>query len=201
MKAPHEAVSLGVAILGLAWLSHSALSAQTQSPSVRTTDAATESRAAEPRAGDPDPAVAAEAVKRALAELREPSAAKVNVATHASIVVLTGSASSDAEASRIVSAAERAAGGVRVMSQLDVKPSTDAAQPAASMQLVSDVEAALRRDPRTKDLEVTVSLDAQQTIVLQGLVPSRENRAAAQAVAQQTRGVNRIENRLLTASQ
>ena len=177
--------------------------AQTQAPSVRTV----EPRAAEPRIAEPatsgqlDPEVAVVAVKRALSDLREPSAKTINVSTHASTVVLTGEASSGAEAARIVSAAERAAGGVRVMSQLEVDSSTDAATPAASTQLVRDVESALRRDPRTADLDVSVSIDGQQTISLHGLVPSRESRAAAQAVAQQTRGVNRIDNRLVTAGQ
>lgn len=182
--------------------------AQTEAPSVRTM----EPRSAEPRAaapgatdpgvsGQPDPEVAMVAVKRALSDLREPSAKNVNVSTHASTLVLTGEASSDAEAARIVSAAEHAAGGVRVMSQLEVDASADAAAPAASTQLVRDVESALRRDPRTADLDVSVSIDSQQTVSLHGLVPSRESRAAAQAVAQQTRGVVRIDNRLVTAGQ
>lgn len=209
-----KAISLGTMAFGLGFGAAVALMpvsapqarpvvvAQTQAPSVRTLVPPT----SEPRTANiptnplADPDLAASAVRRAIAGMREPSAKNVSVATHASTVVLTGTASSDAEASRIVSTAETAAGGVRVLSQLEVEPSTDAAEPAASTQLVRDVESALRRDPRTASLDVSVSIDAQQTIGLHGLVPSRESREAAQAVAQQTRGVNRIDNRLVTSS-
>jgi len=208
-----KAISLGTMVLGLAFGSalvlapvsapqaRPVLMAQTQAPSVRTVvPPGSEPRLADvPPNPQADPEIAAVAVKRAIAGMREASAKDVSVATHASTVVLTGTAGSDAEAARIVSTAEAAAGEVRVLSKIEIKPSTDAAAPAASVQLVRDVESALKRDPRTANLDVSVSIDAQQTIALHGLVPSRESRAAAQAVAQQTRGVNRIDNRLVTS--
>lgn len=143
-----------------------------------------------------DPAVAVNAVKRALAQ--EKLSSQISVASHASTVVLTGNVASEAEAARVRAVAEKAAGGMRVTSRLEVPENSTPGVVPASVQLVRDVETALRNDPRTADLGVTVSIDEQQTIGLHGLVPTAAASATAQTVASKTRGVKKVSNHLQT---
>jgi osmotically-inducible protein OsmY len=150
----------------------------------------------------PGPEVAAAQVSRSLKETQGVPARGITVATHASTVVLTGEVDTEAQRVAVLSVAEKAAGGVRISSNITVKAPEDrspkeqlAAQQSA--QLIRDVEAALKSDTRTANLGIVVSSADAGTIVLQGLVPAREIRTAVQNVASKVQGVNRVDNRLL----
>lgn len=135
-------------------------------------------------------------VKEALRNTRDAAASRIAVSSHASTLVLTGTVGSEAELARIRMAAEAAAANIRVSSQIEVDPARDAAAAQKSSQLVSAVEEALRRDGATANLQLFVSMDDQQRILLSGLVPSGQARTAAQRVATNVPGVTRIDNRL-----
>jgi osmotically-inducible protein OsmY len=188
MKTIAIGVAVGVVVAGMAVFVPASPAAE---PSATLQPAQTDAPA------DPlnDPATAVSAVKRALANERLSS--EISVSSHASTVVLTGKVASEAESARVQSVAQKAAGGLRVSARLEVPETTSTAVPA-SAQLVRDVEAALRNDPRTADLGVTVSIDEQQTIGLHGLVPSSTASATAQSVASKTRGVKKVSNHLQT---
>jgi osmotically-inducible protein OsmY len=154
----------------------------------------------------PDPEVAAASVSKALKEAKGVPARGITVATHASTIVLTGEVDTEAQRVAALAAAEKAAGGVRISSRLEVKPLEDrspkeqlAAQQSA--QLVRDVEAALKADARTAHFGIVVSSADANSIVLLGLVPTRENRTTVQSVASRVKGVGRIDNRVLTPEQ
>jgi len=137
-------------------------------------------------------------VTQALRDTTEINSKDISVTTHASTVVLSGKVASEPEAARALTVAEKAAAGTRVTSNLEVEPPAQGKADAASTQLVRDVESALRKDARTANLPITVSIDKQTGLLLQGLVPAREDRAAAQAVALQVKGVTKVDNRLQT---
>jgi osmotically-inducible protein OsmY len=139
-------------------------------------------------------------VKAALRNSREATANNIAVSSHASTLILTGTVGSAAEVAKIRMAAEAAAGSVRVSSQIEVDSGRNAAVTPKSSQLVRDVEDALRRDGATADLQLFVTLDEQQRILLSGLVPTDQARTAAQRVATSVPGVTRIENRLTIAT-
>jgi osmotically-inducible protein OsmY len=146
-----------------------------------------------------DPKAAAAAVTKALRESREINASKISVATHASVVLLSGSVADEAAAARAKSIAEQASDGVEISSSIEVeKPSVTTAG-SASAQVVRDVQAALRQDARTSKLQVTVGIDENQTVELSGLVPSAADRTAAQTVAGQVKGVKRVQNGLVAS--
>ena len=181
-----------VVVAGMALLSSGGpAAAQTAIPQPTQTDA--------PITSSPDPEAAVMAVKRALSN--EKLSSEISVSSHATTVVLTGKVASEAEAARVQSVAQKAAGGLRVSSRLEVPESSATDAVPASTQLVRDVEAALRNDPRTADLGVTVSIDEQQTIGLHGLVPSATASTTAQSVATKTRGVKKVSNHLQTPTQ
>lgn len=160
--------------------------------------AAQEPAAAAPAAkADMDPEVAAEQVTRALQASPGVPAAEVVVSTHADTVVLTGEVGSEVEAARAVSAAEKASGGLRVSSQIEVRPDERQAAEEQSVQLVRSVEQALRQDSRTANLGVGVSIDDAHVIGLHGLVPSRETRTLAEDVAGRVAGAKRIRSHLV----
>jgi len=142
-------------------------------------------------------AVAA-AVTQALKGTKEINSRNISVTTHASTVVLSGKVATEPEAARALTVAEKAAAGTRVTSNLEVEPPAEGTAHAASAQLVKDVQAALHKDPRTANLPITVSIDGQKGIALHGLVPARQDRAAAQTVALQVNGVTKVDNRLQT---
>jgi len=142
-------------------------------------------------------AIAAD-VTQALKSTPEINSKNISVTTHASTVVLSGKVATEPEAARALTVAEKAAAGTRVTSNLEVQPPAEGTADAASTQLVRNVEAALRKDARTANLPITVSVDKQTGILLQGLVPAREDRAAAQTVASQVKGVTKVDNRLQT---
>jgi osmotically-inducible protein OsmY len=145
-----------------------------------------------------DPQAAATAVTRALKGTGEINAGKISVTTHAGTVVLSGTVATEAESSRALTVAEQAAAGVRVSSSIKVEPPAAGTAAPASVQLVREVEAALRADPRTANLGVTVSINEQKDIGLHGLVPSGQDRMNAQIVASRVKGVTRVDNRLAT---
>ncbi len=140
-----------------------------------------------------DPLLAAEQVKQALRDAAG-TPGSVVVSTHADTIVLTGQVDSEREVSRAVAVAERAAAGVRVSSQLEVRPAGDAAQVTSR---VREVEQALRADPRTAELGISVSIDDAQVIGLHGLVSSPENRRLAEEVAGRVPGVQRVRSHLV----
>jgi osmotically-inducible protein OsmY len=144
-----------------------------------------------------DPRVAAEEVSRALRAAAGVPAADVVVSTHADTVVLTGEVGSEVEAARAVSIAERAAGAVRVSSQISIRPGAAQAAEEQAAQLARSVERALREDPRTADLGVAVSVDAAQVIGLHGLVPTRESRTMAEELASRVAGAKRVRSHLV----
>lgn len=135
-------------------------------------------------------------VKEALQKTREAAANRIVVSSHASTLILTGTVASEAEVARIRMAAEAAAGNIRVSSQIEVDAGRGAAATEKSAQLVRNVEEALRKDGATANLQLFVSVDDQQRILLSGLVPTGQARTAAQRVANSVPGVTRIENRL-----
>lgn len=148
----------------------------------------------QPAPGAPkDPLLAAEQVKAALqgAAGVPPS---VVVSTHADTIVLTGQVDSEMDVSRAVMVAEQAAAGVRVSSQLEVRPGGEVPQVTSR---VREVEQALRADPRTANLGISVSIDDAQVIGLHGLVASAEARRVAEEIASGVPGVKRIHSRLV----
>jgi osmotically-inducible protein OsmY len=127
---------------------------------------------------------------------------RITVSTHASNIVLTGQVDTEAQRAAALSAAEKAAAGVRISANVEVKPLAErspqeqlAAQQAT--QLVRDVEAALKADSRTANLGITVSSTEPQKVMLQGLVPTAENRTVVQTVVSKVKGVTQVDNRLL----
>lgn len=142
-----------------------------------------------------DPGLAAEKVKQAL--LSTAGIPDVVVSTHAETVVLSGEVHSEVDAARAVAAAESASGGVRVSNQIEIRPGADPAARQQAMQLVRNVEQALRLDARTENLGVAVSVDEAQVIGLHGLVPDRESRAAAEEVAGRAAGATRLRSQLV----
>lgn len=140
-----------------------------------------------------NPQLAAEQVKLALRDAAGLPRTVV-VSTHADIVVLTGEVDSELDASRVLAVAEQAAAGVRVSSQLEVRPTGEAAEVTSR---VREVEQALRRDPRTATLGIAVSIDDAQVIGLHGLVASPEHRHAAEQVAGRVPGVKRVRSHLV----
>jgi len=192
-KGPKEmnmkTIAMGIVVAGMATVFSYGTPA-VEAPPPDTSQTAT------PPTPQQDPGAAVKAVQAALSH--EKLSSEISVASHASTVVLTGKVASDAEAARVQTVAEKAAGGLHVSSRLEVpEPSTPPVVPAA-VQLVRDVEAALRNDPRTADLGISVSIDEQQTIGLHGLVPSSAASATAQNVASRTRGVKKVANHLET---
>jgi osmotically-inducible protein OsmY len=149
-----------------------------------------------------DPEVAAANVSKALKTVKGVPAGAVTVATHAGIVVLSGEVDTEAQRAASQAAAEKAAAGVRISSNIQVRALGDrspdqqlAAQQSA--QLVREVESALKADSRTADLGIIVSNGEANSIVLQGLVTTRESRTAAENVVSRVKGVARVDNRLL----
>jgi len=141
-------------------------------------------------------------VKSALQHADGVPARGLSVATHASTIVLTGEVDTEAQRVAALSAAEKAAGGVRISNNLEVRAAADrspAEKLAAqqSTQVVRDVESALKGDSRVSNLGITVSSADGRTVVLQGLVPSRDTRTAVQNVVSKVAGVSRVDNRLL----
>jgi len=184
-------ILIGVVAAGTLALFAPASRAAQQAEDVRSSQPVPATAAAE------DPEVAVKAVQLALSQAGLASK-DITVASHASTVIVTGSVASEEEAAKVRTVAEKAAAGTRVSSRLEVpEPAANAAPPAA-VQLVRDVEAALKKDPRTANLGVSVSIDEQQTIGLHGLVPSSASSSAAQNVATQTKGVKKVRNYLQT---
>lgn len=140
-----------------------------------------------------DPLLAAEQVKAAL-RVAAGVPRSVVVSTHAGTVVLTGQVDSQMDVSRAVAVAEQAAAGVRVSSQLEVRPGGEVPQVTSS---VREVEQALRADPRTANLGISVSIDDAQVIGLHGLVASAEARRVAEEIASEVPGVKRVHSRLV----
>jgi hypothetical protein len=135
-------------------------------------------------------------VKEALRNTREATVNNIAVSSHASTLILTGTVGSAAEVARIRMAAEGAAGNIRVSSQIEVDAGRGVAATQKSMQMVRDIEEALRKDGATANLQLFVSVDNDQRILLSGLVPNEQARNAAQRVATRVAGAANIENRL-----
>lgn len=163
--------------------------AHAQAPAAGT--AVVESNAAPPTA-----AAAAEQVKRAL-RAADLASKDIIVSTHAETIILTGHVPSTVDAARALSTAETAAGGIRISSQIEVKPGQPPAVEQRSADQVRDVEEALKQDSRTANLGIMVSVDERQMIGLHGLVPTRESSVAAESVAKQAVGAQRIRNYLV----
>jgi osmotically-inducible protein OsmY len=137
-------------------------------------------------------------VERVTAALRAAAgvpAGDVTVSVHADTLVLSGELATEEDIARTLAAAGKAAQGTRISSHLKVRPGDQPLQPSVS--LVREVEKALRQDPRTAALGVSVSIDDSQVIGLHGLVPSLANRQAAEEVAARVAGVKRIRSHLV----
>lgn len=151
----------------------------------------------------PDPEVAAAKVARALQGTQGLVARDLSVTNHAGTLVLTGKVDSEMQRVAALSAAEKAAAGVRITSSIEVRsleerPLKEQQALQQSAQLVRDVEAALNADARTASLGIAVTSLDPQVVVLQGLVATSESRAVAQNIAVKVKGVKRVDNRLLT---
>lgn len=150
----------------------------------------------------PDPEATAAKISEALKSTPGVPAKDISVTTHAATVVLSGEVNSEAERVAAQAAAEKAAGSTRISSNIQVRapedrPLKDQLAAQQSVQIVHDVEAALQADTRTANLGIAVTTPDAKVVVLQGLVPGREQRAAAQTVAASVKGVVRVDNRLL----
>jgi osmotically-inducible protein OsmY len=158
--------------------------------------------AATPAPPKVDAEVAATNVNKALKSVKGLPAGAVTATTHAGIVVLSGEVDTEAQRAAAQAAAEIAAAGARISSNIQVRALEDrspkeqlAAQQSA--QLVREVESALKADSRTSNLGIIVSSAEANSVVLQGLVPTRENRTTVQNVVSQVKGVTRVDNRVL----
>jgi osmotically-inducible protein OsmY len=140
-----------------------------------------------------DPVLAAAQVKSALRDAAGVPRSVV-VSTHADTIVLTGQVDSQLQAARALEVAGQAAAGVRVSSQIEVRAA--APEPQLTSR-VREVEQALRADPRTAGLGVSVSIDDAQVIGLHGLVASAESRRVAEQVASRVPGVKRVHSHLV----
>jgi osmotically-inducible protein OsmY len=143
-----------------------------------------------------NPAKAAARVSEALKQGEGKDTQGISVGTHADAVVVTGEAGSEAAAARAKSTAEKAAGGTRVTTHIEVKEGAPPAAQVEAEQMARRVEGALKSDPRTASLGITVLVDDQQRVGLHGLVPTRESRALAESVAGKVTGAGRIRNQL-----
>jgi osmotically-inducible protein OsmY len=182
-------------IIGTAALSATALRAQELAADGPTPEAAVMTPA------KPDPAASAARISKALQNDKAVPASDITVTTHAATVVLTGEVNTETQKAAASNVAEKAAEGARVSNNIEVRPMEDRSlkdqQTAQSSALVvRDVEAALQADPRTSNLGVAVTSADGSTVVLQGLVATRENRTLVQSVAGKVKGVARIDNRL-----
>lgn len=142
-------------------------------------------------------AAASQRVTAAVRALRDVPVTDFDITPHAGILVLSGVVNSEAELSRVLTTATDAADDVRVISRLTVRPLSQQPEKLAALQLVRRVELALQRDARTRNLGVSASIDEQSVIGLHGLVPSKEERALAEAVAKQVPGVGQVRNHLV----
>lgn len=190
-------LTIPLTLLAALSLSTAALAQQPQRP-------APAQQIADPPKQDVDSAAAK--VRQALRSEKDVPADAVSVTTHADTIVLTGEVADASVAARATAAAEAAADGIRVSSSIKVRPDDEqgpAVRSAAQQDLVlvRNVEQALKRDQRTADLGVQVSVEAGRVIGLHGLVPSPASRAAAEGVASQVAGVVRVNNRLVVPGQ
>ena len=149
----------------------------------------------------PDPMETAARVSNAIEESSITPASGVTVSTHAGTIVLSGQVDSELERATAISSAQKAAAGSRVSSSIEIRApqlrSTSTLQAEQqSLQLVRDVEAALKADTRTANLGVLVSASDAHVIVLQGLLSSRLGRSMVQEIVSRVKGVTRIDNRL-----
>lgn len=171
--------------------------AQDAAANAATSDAAVHAAAAA-AAPTKDPATAARQVEQALKHAEGVPSQGVAVSTHAETVLLTGAVRSEAEAARAKSVAEKAAEPLRVSSQLEVHADPrSTVRDEATAALVGKVEEALRRDLRTANLGVAVSVDEKQVIGLHGLVPNVASRTAAEDVAGRVMGVKQVRSHLV----
>ena len=149
----------------------------------------------------PDPAASAAKVNKALQNDSKVPAADITVSTHAAIVVLSGEVNTETQKSAAGQVAEKAAEGTRVSNNIEVRaepdlPVKDQLAAQQSVAIVRDVNAALRADARTSGLGITASSEDGHTVVLQGLVPTREDANIVQGVVGKVKGVTRIDNRV-----
>lgn len=69
-----------------------------------------------------------------------------------------------------------------------------------SARIFRSVDEALRTDPRTAKLGVRLTMGNNGTIAMHGDVPSKQSRAAAEAIATKAAGPGRIENHISVTS-
>jgi len=123
---------------------------------------------------------------------------EVKVARHASSLVLSGEVDSEVARAEAEKVAGAAAEGVRVTSHVTVREDAGTAATATppAVETTRQIEQALRADPRTANLGVTVSMDEQRVIGLHGLVPTQSNRWEAELVARAAAGKLALRNHL-----
>ncbi|MEO6079498.1 MAG: BON domain-containing protein [Steroidobacteraceae bacterium] len=151
---------------------------------------------------NPDPEAQAAQIATELKASKDVHGSDITVFTHAGTIMLTGAVNSEAERTAANSIAEKAAHGIRVSNSIEIRavedrPVKDQQVADQKTQLVRNVEAALKADERTANLGVAVSSNDGKLILLQGLVPSKENRTLVQSVVSKVEGVTRVENRLM----
>jgi osmotically-inducible protein OsmY len=149
----------------------------------------------------PDPVAVAAKVNKALQNDRSLPAGDITVSTHAATVLVSGEVDTEEQKSTVTHVAEKAAEGVHVSNNVEVRklqdlPMKDQLAAQQSVAVVRDVNAALHADARTASLGITASSEDGRTVVLQGLVPTRADRSLVQSVAGKVKGVTRIDNRV-----
>jgi osmotically-inducible protein OsmY len=134
---------------------------------------------------------------RVNAALAASDVADVRVARHASSLVLSGEVENEVARAEAEKIAGEAAKDVRVTSHIKVREDAGAAGGTpAPVDVTRQIEEALRTDPRTASLGVTVSMDEQRVIGLHGLVPSQSSRWDAELVARGAAGRLAVRNHL-----
>lgn len=140
---------------------------------------------------------AAEARVNAALAAHPGAGTEVRVARHASSLVLSGEVGNEVARAEAEKVAGEAAGEVRITSHLKVREDARAAGGTPTpVELTRQIEQALRANPRTANLDVTVSVDEQRVIGLHGFVPSQSSRWDAELVARGTAGRLAVRNHL-----
>ena len=141
------------------------------------------------------------AVKSKLAADDTVKASKIDVDTKRSVVTLTGTVDSAQAESRAVEIARSTNGVKNVVDQLTVTPPTVATSGASVPETMTDpaittaVKSSLLADPRSSGLKIDV--DTKNSVVtLSGRVKTAEEKARAEDVAKNTKGVASVVNKL-----
>jgi hyperosmotically inducible periplasmic protein len=139
-------------------------------------------------------------VKAALIDNDQTKARQIDVETFRGEVQLNGFVDSAAERSVATSVARSVDRVVTVTNNLEVGRQRTAGEVVDDATITAQVRASLIDDPRTKSHQIEVTTYAG-AVQLGGFVDSAVNKAAAEQLARQVSGVNRVTNRLEVRTQ